>query len=401
MNTIDQRILIPNAPDVVWEYISNIKNNPNWQMNCREVSFLTTFHEGRGTRWRHTSDRGRDYVIEVTTWYDGLGYEYIIVNGAPYKENRGRIRVQDTPDGTIVQWTFMYDLGGVFSGLRNAMSVRRNIETMIVESLWGLWRITSKIKSETPYTAKSMMREAPDVEERSGYTPRHPSALHRDDIPEMPSSLFIEEPPIAEDDTRPRPSISNAETLEPALTAQETFYPSREFDQLKEPDFLSQIPDAAPSGDPATSTTDFPPMDDLYERPTTAQEEEARYHPPTPIEPYHPESIDEQAPQTYQPTETTPELNYINQQEDSETDTGKVSVFDVFGLPKPSETQELRAVHVAQQDPLDRKLFDTDNQVVQSINLETSDQSAENTQKLRVGMRASLRKKRVNIRYPK
>ena len=73
MNIIDQRILIPTSPENVWGYISDINNNPNWQAGCRTVSFLTIAHKGQGIRWRYTAKRGREYVVEVTAWYDRLG----------------------------------------------------------------------------------------------------------------------------------------------------------------------------------------------------------------------------------------------------------------------------------------------------------------------------------------
>ena len=63
MTTIDHRILIPAAPDVVWDYISDISRNPEWQVDCREVIFLTSRREGPGLRWRYATPGGSECVV--------------------------------------------------------------------------------------------------------------------------------------------------------------------------------------------------------------------------------------------------------------------------------------------------------------------------------------------------
>ena len=95
---------------------------------------------------------------------------------SPFRENKGRIRLQEIPEGTIVQWTFTYELGGVLGGMRNALGMSRQVDHTIADSLKTLWQ---KIKQSgaalAPHEAKSLMRDAPDVEARSAYQPRHPS----------------------------------------------------------------------------------------------------------------------------------------------------------------------------------------------------------------------------------
>src|SRR5687768_10262320 len=105
MNVIDHRILVPASPDRVWQYISDINRNPSWMVDCRSVSFLTTMHAGPGTRWRITDAKGKDRVAEITVWYDRLGYEYKFVDGVPFSQNKGQIRLQEIAEGTVVQWT--------------------------------------------------------------------------------------------------------------------------------------------------------------------------------------------------------------------------------------------------------------------------------------------------------
>ncbi len=282
MNTIEQRILIPTSPEIVWHYICDLSNNPKWQQHCVSISYLTSSHQGAGARWRYRTRKGKEYVAEITAWYDRIGYEYEIIDGGPFHANLGRIRLQDTPDGTIVQWTFSYETRGALSGLRNSLSTRRNLENNIVDSLWQLWREMGENRQQIPYEAKSLMRDAPDVEERAQYTPRHQLS---------PITVESDEPPIADDDTRPRLPVQMPEEPAPA----------------EEPEFLANIPDES---------------SDIY------QSAIATSGLPTPV--VEPEPA---APAIA----TSPPI-------DPKDDSGKVSVFEVFGVPKPSETQEARSI---------------------------------------------------------
>ncbi|MCA9904460.1 MAG: SRPBCC family protein, partial [Anaerolineae bacterium] len=122
MTTIDHRILIPVPQNVVWDYIGNLANNVRWQVDCSNLSFLTTRQEGVGTRWRASSEKGKEYVVEIRAWYEGLGYEYSFIDRPPFRTAMGRIRLQEIPEGTVVQWTLEYELGGMLGGVRNSLS---------------------------------------------------------------------------------------------------------------------------------------------------------------------------------------------------------------------------------------------------------------------------------------
>ncbi|MCC6801508.1 MAG: SRPBCC family protein [Anaerolineae bacterium] len=266
MTTIDHRILIPAPPDVVWDYISDITHNPDWQTDCSEVIFLTSRREGPGVRWRYSKPDGHECVIAVSAWYNGLGYEYYFVDGMPFRDNKGRIRLQEIPEGTIVQWTFTYELGGLLGGVRNALGVSRDVDHLIADSLKTLWQ---KIKQSTGtvsrvYEAKSLMRDAPDVEARSNYRPRHPSAaegndetapqqrefvleppIHEDDG--QPISI-IAEPPIVEDDTRPRIAVTEPAEAAPVFV-----------DMDSEPGFLNLVSEDLSRFEPPRSPSDTQP----------------------------------------------------------------------------------------------------------------------------------------------
>lgn len=336
MHTIDQRILIPSSRDFVWEYVSEITNNPQWQTGCQDVRFLTQSQTGPGIRWRYRVGNRRDFVIEVTAWYEGAGYEYTIVDGATYKENLGRIRLQEIAEGTIVQWTFSYEPKGLLGNMRNSLTTRRSIEQAIIESLWTLWRIITdkqRQNGEQNFTAKSLMRDAPDVEERSKYRPRHGLSSYT-------NTLSIEEPPIAEGDTRPRPPEIVSSTIN------------------DEPDFLSSVdspfapprPTETPSQPVEPEPTSLEPQQPsiVDTSPVSPTEQEDSPEPVATDQPTPPPPVEER-PQQYGPAPIPEPRDEPHARDLSDEDTSNISVFELFGLPKPSETQEIEAVTLPEE----------------------------------------------------
>ncbi len=300
---------------MVWGHVSNIAQNPTWQVDCRSVSFLSTQRIGAGVRWRYTNDQGRECVVETTAWYEGLGYEYTFVDGAPFRSSRGRIRLQEIPEGTVVQWTLHYETTGVLGGVRNTITLKRHFENAMIESLKTLWRyIHQSTAGHIIHEPKSLMRAAPDYEARAKYQPRHPSVVKL----EQNTGAAIPEPPISDEDTRPRAPVIQEEP------------PS-----AGEPEFLGDVSMFEPPREGAS--TDTQPATTLAE----ASEEEIVTAEESPIttngEAADAESVVEQ------PAIASPE-------ELAKMDTAQISVFDVFGLPKPSETQEMKAISVSQQD---------------------------------------------------
>jgi hypothetical protein len=355
MNILDQRILIPDiAPESVWAHISNIAQNPTWQVDCRSVSFLSTKRTGSGVRWRYTSDNGRECVVETTAWYEGLGYEYTFVDGAPFRSSRGRIRLQEIPEGTVVQWTLNYETGGVLGGVKNTISTRRRLESAMIDSLKTLWSFIRQSNSgRTTHEAKSLMRDAPDYEARSKYQPRHPSAA------KMEQGITIPEPPITDEDTRPRAPVAPVKT------------------PLGEPDFLADNSAYAPPREPVTTETQ--PAMELIESPDAYWQVEESPVTEMALEP-EAESVVEQPA--------------IASSEDlSKIDTSQISVFDVFGLPKPSETQEMKAITVSRSETAKTTQSALLRDEAATVELPYQSEG-------RVGRRVSARRRLVNIRHP-
>ena len=428
---IDHAINIPATTQRVWAVINDVSTNPIWQADCELVSFLTSKHNGLGTRWRYSDAAGHETVCEITAWYEGLGYEYKVIDGTPYQgKNRGRIRLQEIAEGTVVQWTFNYELGGVLSGVRN-IGIKRGLEQVITDSLRNLYSYIKTSQQEfEAANIKSLMRDAPSVEERSQYKPRHPSALEQKAMqdgapsgqpkpsqtaitadvytPEEADASFrrpIAEPPVAEDDTRPNPSVT-------PLVEEESLQAA----PVEEPSFLSGLPDWAQPKQETQHHQRFEPPQVATEASTEGLAETPA--PPTveveisaPLSPTPPEAqpADVASPATVSPEELTqpitpeeaakptqevlpaaealPVAKALPAMPDPDPhDTAKMSVFELFGLQKPSETQEVRV------------LTNLDLRSSQELRtLKTSE-----TAKIgRIGLRNVMRMRRVKVRRPK
>lgn len=459
---IDHAIMIPLSQQAIWSILSNIDNNPKWIADCESVSYLTSKRSGTGTRWRYRSSAGHDVVVDITAWYEGLGYEFVIVDGASYQnENRGRIRLQETPDGTIVQWTFNYELSGFLSGLRNSLSIKRHLDTDITNSLRNLYAYSRTIGEENlSVSSKSLMQDAPDVDSRLSYKPRHPSTSEldkavkaaeanqevkdsgesfRDESFQRPTAPEIVEPPIADDDTRPNPAIQESVPDEQPATIEnvdyEQFAPPPDYQpeqssvqSFEEPDFLDsesiEKPLSEQTSEDRDSSIELSPAErdklliDLQESPYQSESDDAEQEPVPDSEPITPISKIDSTPQTEPEQDTVSATTNVEDQAKSaesvaesvaniETpstapeepepdivaptteptvsevdarDTAQVSVFHLFGLQKPSETQEMRALQLERDAEIQAIL----------------DEKKQN----RSGLRLRLRRKSVKLRLP-
>jgi uncharacterized membrane protein len=402
---IDHAIAIPTKQRNVWEHISDISKFPLWQVDVQTVSFLSTKHSGRGTRYRVTTSRGVEQVIEITAWYEGLGFEYIIVDGTAFTNNRGRVRIQESTDGTIVQWTFSYELTGFLSGLRNSLSVRRGLDSDIIDNLRNFYTYIKELRGEekfTPEEAKSFMQDAPDVVARSQYQPRYPTksetALPPVPQPTQAAAPSIFEPPLAEEDTKPNPAIQQ----EPVPTVP----------TIPEPTFLKDMPDF--SQKPSASQVKSEPLPLIEE--AQIETETVTVPTPPPVAESRVISTAQTAMESMSTVEPVSEPTVSDAEADAiytkplaglapvkATDTATISVFEIFGLPKPSETENLRTIQEeAPQLALEDPLIEASTQQIRAftdMQPIVPDIEPEATQ--RTGLRASLRRKTTRIRLPK
>lgn len=317
MNVIDLEILIPASPEFIWRFMGDLSAIPRWYEDVVSVSFLSTQREGRGTRWRHSTVKGNDVIVEINAWYDTLGYEYRVVDGTTFSDNQGRIRLQEVSDGTLVRWTYQYALGGVLGGIRNAMRLKRNTTSQIQDSLRNLHQlIVQESGGISTHEAKASMRDAPDVYERSSYEPRHPPAFQEtraDDAASDEDTTLSEHFPLPYDlelDAEPLPVVVETDTK-------------------PNPVVLSAGDNLIPDADPK------PALDDT--RPVEIETLLAEAPPPAlNIPEIEPEPAS--AAQTVSDVIDEPEPLPSGTHRPTDDDSSRLSVFEIFGLQKPSES---------------------------------------------------------------
>lgn len=391
MTTIDQRLLVPVAQSVVWEYISNLNNNPSWQTDCLSISFLSSKHEGPGTRWRYATPKGRENVVEITAWYNGLGYEYVFIDGPRYRNNRGRIRLQEIAEGTIVQWTFTFETGGMFSGLR---STSRQLENTMAASLKALYKQVKAYASESGFDAKSLMRDAPDVEARAQYKPRHPTVTQKSTADTEPSLrpasasvvfdeppvtdddgqplevVAVDEPPVAVEDTRPRPAVTGLEDSVSASDIPPDIEGEPEFltDMSRfEPPRRVQDTQPHPKVEGAAQEESIEPVVEAPSSSPEATVEASRVEP-------------KEVPVEIEAVPPTP-ITVALEPEQPKSTAEVASIWEVFGVERPSETGEMKAVPAEENEPV----------VMSATSLESPS---------RQGLRIRLRRNLVHLRRP-
>ncbi|MCY3778816.1 MAG: SRPBCC family protein [Chloroflexi bacterium] len=321
MNVIDLEILIPASPEFIWRFLGDLSALPQWQEDVDSVSFLSTQRDGRSTRWRASSDNNNDMVVEISAWYDTLGYEYSVKDGTSFAENQGRIRLHEVTDGTLVRWTFQYELKGMLGGLRNSMRIKRGTTNQIQASLRNLHQLISQESGGiSTHEAKASVKEAPDVGERLTYKPRHPSTFQDPALEELSASE-------TDTDTDKQPAFYDFEpSSEPVPAAVDT-------DTKPNPVVLAPGFELEIEGEPDVKLDDTKPVviEALFEDSAVVEPEPAAALP-------SPVSDMLSAPMRERPSPPLRETR----------DTAELSVFEIFGLQKPSEARaEARLLRTA------------------------------------------------------
>ncbi|MAU11152.1 MAG: hypothetical protein CL607_15135 [Anaerolineaceae bacterium] len=442
-NTIDHAILIPAYTKTVWQHLSNVEENPAWQADCERIAYLNSVRDQKGIRYRSFGRGNRESVVEITAWYPGLGYEYIIADGFAHP-NRGRIRLQEVAEGTVVQWTFSYETSGLVGGLSNSLSLKRRLNNEVIRNLQALYQYIGQV-AEKPDSnlIKSTMRDAPDASDRANYQPKYPSALEdgeeypsgrayqtqeapsvtpmadfdepastpspdeatdveapqsdvmfmrpeeRDSEP-MSGGIQIIEPPLSDMDTQPNPVVQDADIAPSAENVQQELpadYPAT-------PETSIPAPPSAPTEEDKASTEQyviprppFEPSDVVEEEKRATDEHQATVDAPVDDEedsatvPTRLDKLEARSKSASDVTAPTPSPDSVSD------DTSQLSVFELFGLQKPSETQEMRAIQDAQLAALDELEAATEE-----VTYEPVDRGE--------GIRIRLRKQSVKLKFP-
>jgi hypothetical protein len=451
MQIIDKRVQIVTPSQVIWDFIRDISRNPSWQVDYASVSFITPRREGPGVRWRYTTPTGHECVVEISAWYNRIGYEYHYVDGMPFRENTGRIRLQEVPEGTIVQWTFSYQTSGLFTARR----VVKQLELAIEDNLQNLKKQFSQTRGTRAFESKTLMRDAPDVSIREQYKPRHPSlSTVRDsaytpprspilieppvasgdaepvtpivDKPIRKTGASIYEPPIEQSDTRPRPPVP-VQPIKTASRLDESTVPPRlrvPDAPIAEPDFLEDfnavreteeraaidqaifepavsLEDTKPTSavkpvtDAAPVVTEPPPMEaeKTIETPAAMRTEPKLLAPP--------EKVIEQVSQLQGETDATPVFVKPESPAKPESapilhdDTATKSIWEIFGVARPNESVSQPSQNTAQTSNSAETITLSDSQ-----RLVYGDTTTYLIMTGRVGLRARRRRDTSRVRRP-
>jgi hypothetical protein len=449
MQIIDKRVQIVTPSQVIWDYIRDISRNPSWQVDYASVSFITPRREGPGVRWRYTTPTGHECVVEISAWYNRIGYEYHYVDGMPFRENIGRIRLQEIPEGTIVQWTLSYQT----SGLLTARRVVKQLELAIEDNLQNLKKQFSQTRGSRSFESKSLMRDAPDVGTREQYKPRHPSlGTVRDsayappqnpmmveppvasgdaepvtpiaDKPVRRASASIYEPPVEQSDTRPRPP---AEPMTAPLRLDESAVPPRlrvPDAPIAEPDFLEDFaavreteeraaidralfepPFALEDTKPTSAIKPVSDADLMIAQPPAREAEITVETPaaarpePKPLAPA--EKVVEQVSQPQSETDATPV--FVKPEAESKAEpatsvsdeTATRSIWEIFGVARPDENSVQTSEAVETPDNSAEMITLSDSQ-----RLVYGDTTTYLIMTGRVGLRARRRRDTSRVRRP-
>jgi len=361
---IDQRILIDAPPQVIWEYIADPDKLVEWHAGYTSISVLTTQRTGVGVRRRcAVTGGGKDVIEHVVAWVEGLGYEYTIVEGGPYRSFRGRFRLQPGPDGTSVQWTVEYTPRGLLGRLRDRLSGQKQLAALMAASLRELRQQISALglRMDDAYRARLGIQGRLNAMERAQYQRRH---LAPEGVATVapPTAGSVEQgappPPISpapapeepvpahhEADTEPKPPAGLREAL--AAQGTEPLPPPPPPAQITPPQPLppvtSALPKTAPlSAPPADHQRPTPPRGIPAVRPPLSSEES-----PAPARPTA--SADDTSPARSTPPrgvtvspgrDTTADERPTLPPPVPKTDTGELSIWEIFGIPRPSEQDE-------------------------------------------------------------
>lgn len=348
----------------VWKVLADHLQLPRWRLDVQTVSLLTTEHDRPGTRRRITTKKGRpDVIEEIRIWYEGVGYEYQLVQGSDYREYVSRLRLQGTADGTIVQWTISYHLGSILKRFLQGRRRKKALETHTANSLRKLRQYieSTGVRLDQDYRDKNRIKQAPDANSRAEYGAKlvaQEQAREAAKTAGDTGKFQIPEPPVRLEDTPSVPKVMPPSFLAEAMQTSEIKVPEPEKasgDTRPGPTLADerQPPTASSIGKQSLSDTDAvppvkldtePPLQPTDTRPRPAATATDK-SPQRPAEPLNTASNYENnmpAAPAAKPAPTAEEPSDDNANVDlppptAMRDTGEISIWDVFGMKRPTE----------------------------------------------------------------
>jgi hypothetical protein len=358
MALIDHRILITAPSEAVWVYLTDTAHLNRWNRGAKQISILTTKLSGIGVRRRCTGVNGESVVEEITAWLENIGYEYRAIE-SHYKRYQGRMRLQPLPEGTLVSWELDYEVRPPLAGLRDTLRRRPYLNRMMIESLRALKQLVERsgIKLDPERQKKFAMQPDPGVAVRQARMTEPTTAMNTPTPPGAPITPFSPPPVgikravnIVEDDVPPLPAPS-APTVPMTPISPVTLPPKPTTPQFTPPPPITPSIVATRAVPPPLTTSPKivePPLTHEDTKPSIAAPKEAITAFSNADSSALTVPIDLVAPKTPPPQpQTLPEPPTMTQPipippttippPTTKTDTGEMSIWDVFGMEKPSE----------------------------------------------------------------
>jgi hypothetical protein len=356
---IDQRILIPAPVHLIWPLLADPHRQPQWRIDCQTVTILTPRQFGVGMCQRCTAPSGKQRIEEITHWFEGLGFEYRLLQNRRYKTWASTVRLQAVPDGTIMQWTAKYEVAGLWWRLMDRVYGRAQQEEDMAESLRNLRRL---IESLGYQDGQAQIRRSQSLQPVASIVRASTQPL-----PAVSTATALVQETAAK--TKPR----KPEGLEEALVAQ----------NLKPSPLASTPPPEPKAGSAAAALTPLLSPLSITPSPISAQST-----PLGPLEPIPsdqtlpkgmPESLKATPPQGTPKVDvsrlryaedilTDPNLPAISGPSEStqairpglppptdSRDTGEISIWEAFGLMRPSQLDQEALEEVVQKRKTDEQ----------------------------------------------
>ena len=121
------------SPTRLWEVLTTHENMPAWFKPVRKVVLDPPGADERNGLGavRHIHAVGPVVVEEVVEWDAPRRYVYTLLRGAPIRNHRGEVTVEETPTGARATWRISCEPVIPLSGLVLRPALRRLAQTLL------------------------------------------------------------------------------------------------------------------------------------------------------------------------------------------------------------------------------------------------------------------------------
>lgn len=117
----------------MWDVLTTHEDMPAWFKVVRKVVLDPVGHDERNGLGaiRHIHAPGPTVVEEIVEWDPPRRYVYKLLRGAPIRNHRGQVTVEETPNGARATWRIEFEPVIPFSGLVMRPMMQRLAQTLL------------------------------------------------------------------------------------------------------------------------------------------------------------------------------------------------------------------------------------------------------------------------------